>query len=81
MLITSNIRYLSWLILFFYVILCNKETVSIKEIKRNMFENAKMEIISELPIKHIIIDCSCINYIDHQGAEAIMNVSLKSKFI
>jgi hypothetical protein len=55
--------------------------VSIKEIKRNMFENAKMEIISELPIKHIIIDCSCINYIDHQGAEAIMNVSLKSKFI
>jgi hypothetical protein len=51
-----------------------------EEIIKNISDNVKLKIISELPIKHIIIDCSCINYIDNQGAEAIMNVSKNQNF-
>ena len=32
-------------------------------------------IVSEIDIKHVILDCSCMNYVDSQGVETIKNVS------
>lgn len=34
-----------------------------------------MKIIEEIEIKHIILDCSCMNYIDSQGINAIIQVN------
>ena len=37
-------------------------------------EGEKYRIKESLSIKHIIIDCSCINYIDSQGVSAILQL-------
>lgn len=39
-----------------------------------LFAKAKQQVISEIDKKFIILDCSCINYIDSQGIGAILQV-------
>ena len=45
-----------------------------KEIKQEIFERIKSKFISEIPLKHIILDCSCMNTIDNMGVDAIIQV-------
>jgi hypothetical protein len=42
--------------------------------KEIIVEKSKEKIIQELDVKHIILDCSCMNYIDSQGINAIIQV-------
>ena len=53
----------------------NKKTV-FKESKKNIFDKVRMGILSEIEYKHIILDCSCMNYIDSQGVESVLKVFL-----
>jgi anti-anti-sigma regulatory factor len=34
----------------------------------------KSEFVPDFDIKHILLDCSCINFIDTQGIHAILEV-------
>jgi hypothetical protein len=42
--------------------------------KKEIFETTKNKFISEIPLKHIILDCSCMNAIDNMGVDAIIQV-------
>jgi hypothetical protein len=44
--------------------------------KKEIFEITKIKFISEIPLKHIILDCSCMNNIDNMGVDAIIQVIL-----
>ena len=44
--------------------------------KKEIFETTKNRFISEIPLKHIILDCSCMNTIDNMGVDAIIQVIL-----
>jgi anti-anti-sigma regulatory factor len=37
-------------------------------------EKEQNEILDKLPTRHIILDCSCVNYIDTQGVNAIVQL-------
>ena len=45
--------------------------------KKEIFERTKNKFISEIPLKHIILDCSCMNTIDNMGVDAINQVICK----
>ena len=45
------------------------------EIVTETLQTRIMEIKEKLPIKNIILDCSCINNIDTQGATAFVQLS------
>ena len=40
----------------------------------NDIEARLSHIQAEVPVKHIILDCSCVNNIDSQGVTAFMQV-------
>ena len=40
----------------------------------NFFEEAKEKVTQQLTLKYIILDCSCINYIDNQGVDTLIQV-------
>lgn len=43
-----------------------------KENKTLAMERIRRRILGKINIKHIILDCSCINYVDSQGIQAIL---------
>lgn len=45
--------------------------IDIEENKKNILEKIRRRELQDIPIKHIILDCSCINYVDQQGIQAI----------
>lgn len=45
--------------------------IDIKENKKNIREKVRRRELQEIVVKHIILDCSCINYVDSQGIQAI----------
>lgn len=40
----------------------------------NIELSTREKIISEIPLKHVILDCSPFNFIDSMGANAILQV-------
>ncbi len=50
--------------------------VNIKESKLVIKERVRNKHLNEINIKHIILDCSCINYCDSQGIQAVLWVFL-----
>ncbi len=42
--------------------------------KDMIYDSVKKDVLKDLNIKHIILDCSCFNYIDSQGIQAILSV-------
>jgi anti-anti-sigma regulatory factor len=41
----------------------------------NFLEEAKEKVTQELKLKYIILDCSCVNYIDNQGVDTLIQVN------
>ena len=38
-------------------------------------KKSREKVLSELEIKYVIMDCSCMNYVDSQGVNEILNVT------
>ncbi len=43
----------------------------------NFLEEAKEKATQQLTLKYIILDCSCINYIDNQGVDTLIQVNFE----
>ena len=52
---------------------------NLKRLSIDLEANIK-NILDEIKIKHIILDCSCINNIDSQGVSALAQVKNSLKF-
>ena len=46
-----------------------------EENKKELMKKSREKILSELEIKYVIMDCSCMNYVDSQGVNEILNVT------
>lgn len=46
----------------------------LEENKKRITDKIKMKIMDEIEHKHIILDCSCMNYVDTQGVDTILKV-------
>jgi len=46
--------------------------IDVKENKKNAREKIRRRELEKLEIKHVILDCSCINYVDSQGIQSIL---------
>ena len=59
----------------------NKKTNEVYCVENNghiKMNDTKLEIhFPDYEIKHIIIDCSCVNFIDTQGISGILQVEIK----
>ena len=45
-----------------------------EENKKEISEKIKSKHIEQLETRHVILDCSCMNFIDNQGVDAIILV-------
>ena len=48
--------------------------IDIKENQKNIRESIKRFELKDVEIRNIILDCSCVNYIDSQGVQAIQGL-------
>lgn len=46
--------------------------IDLKENKKNIREKIRRRELETIETKHIILDCSCINYVDSQGIQGIL---------
>jgi hypothetical protein len=46
-----------------------------EENKKELMKKSREKVLSELEIKYVIMDCSCMNYVDSQGVNEILNVT------
>ena len=51
---------------------------SISDLENQIANSEKIKNLLNFRIKHIVIDCSCVNFIDSQGVNAIIQVSFYS---
>lgn len=56
-----------------------KKKVDVNQHKKRLTEKIRMRKLDEIPYKHIILDCSCMNFIDSQGVDTILKVKIKFK--
>ena len=42
--------------------------------KKVIYEQIRQKRLHDIKIKHIILDCSCMNYVDPQGIHTILQV-------
>ena len=49
---------------------------SISDLESQIANSEKIKNLLNFRIKHIVIDCSCVNFIDSQGVNAIIQVSI-----
>jgi hypothetical protein len=54
--------------------------IEIDKIKSQLDKKIE-EIKSKLNVKHVVIDCSCVNLIDSMGLEALIQVGFETLFL
>jgi len=50
-----------------------------KALKKNLLDEAKVKVLQNIPLKYIVLDFSCVNYIDNQGVDILKQVKFLSK--
>ena len=45
-------------------------------VPKNEFEVERAKILSQIPIHDVILDCSCVNFIDLMGVNGLIQVIL-----
>ena len=51
-----------------------------KSLKMDLLDEAKTKVSQTFDLKYIILDFSCVNYVDNQGVDSLIQVKSK-KFI